>query len=385
MRSLLYLSLFVGVLCVAPSGPWDTFNLAPTTRTVFPKAVYASSKGVTNVMNLLSGGQAAMTAKSNFTLDFGKEVGGIISLHFGSIASGNLSLAYAESPFFIGANSDVSCSNDGAWTIKATPNTLYTVPSVAQRGGFRYLTVMSTDNIVLDNLSLYHTWMPHFTDLRAYEGYFFSDDSLINRIWYTGAYTVQLCTVPGQTGRVWPLPAIGWGYDGDLGTTGPVMVDAPKRDRTAWLGDLGIALHTALVSTGDILAGTNSLNSVLERQDPTTGMFNYCGPPWNIGGISDTYHVWALVGAGNIFKLTDDYAWATRQWPYILKGMKYVQDRVDYTGLFVVTKSNDWLRPHREDTWVPTLSSIKPLSRAPPSQQHSTSPKPQSGPPRLKW
>ena len=44
--------------------------------------------------------------------------------------------------------------------------------------------------------------MPHYADdqLRDYTGYFHCDDELLNRIWYAGAYTNQLCTIDPSRG-----------------------------------------------------------------------------------------------------------------------------------------------------------------------------------------
>lgn len=60
----------------APSGPWDTFNLAPATRVVRPTSVKKSHGSIKNGNALLtSSGQAIFSANESWlTLDFGKEV-----------------------------------------------------------------------------------------------------------------------------------------------------------------------------------------------------------------------------------------------------------------------------------------------------------------------
>ena len=103
-------------------------------------------------------------------------------------------------------------------------------------------------------------------DLKAYPNDFYSDDALINRIWYAGAYTVQTNIIANDTGRVWnPAPAIGWNNGavvGELGST--VLVDGAKRDRTVWPGDLGISVPTDFVSLGDMVT-MEELGDRLER------------------------------------------------------------------------------------------------------------------------
>ena len=82
----------------------------------------------------------------------------------------------------------------------------YTTPSAELRGGFRYLTIgLATSGSVeltAVSLQLRSTAAPALTDLRAYKGSFVSSDDTLNRIWYAGAYTVQLDTIDPSQGRV---------------------------------------------------------------------------------------------------------------------------------------------------------------------------------------
>ena len=58
-------------------------------------------------------------------------------------------------------------------------------------------------------MTLYFTPAPTLSDLRAYRGSFRSNDDLINRVWYAGAYTVQMDTIDPLQGRVWPAALFG--------------------------------------------------------------------------------------------------------------------------------------------------------------------------------
>lgn len=62
------------------------------------------------------------------------------------------------------------------------------------RGGFRYLSLVNngTGDVELAGLSVYFTAAPT-QDLQAYKGFFHSNDELLNRIWYAGAYTNRKC------------------------------------------------------------------------------------------------------------------------------------------------------------------------------------------------
>jgi hypothetical protein len=64
------------VLASAPSGPWDAFNLAPSSRTVYAANIHGTDGNVSNANNLLfqSGAVVLSGDGSYVTLDFGKEV-----------------------------------------------------------------------------------------------------------------------------------------------------------------------------------------------------------------------------------------------------------------------------------------------------------------------
>ena len=55
---------------------------------------------------------------------------------------------------------------------------LWTAPGYRLRGGFRYLTVVSTssDPVTISNVSCALSFMPHWEDLRDYTGYFYASD-----------------------------------------------------------------------------------------------------------------------------------------------------------------------------------------------------------------
>jgi hypothetical protein len=62
---------------VAPAGPWDAFNYAPSSRTVYPKTIYSVSGHVQNAHNLVANLNKTATLNGNgsyVVLDFSKEV-----------------------------------------------------------------------------------------------------------------------------------------------------------------------------------------------------------------------------------------------------------------------------------------------------------------------
>lgn len=126
-------------------------------------------------------------------------------------------------------------------------------------------------------------------NLRAYQGYFYSSDETLNKIWYSGAYTLQTNNVPPNTGRQIPALTSGWANNGTLGPGDTIIVDGAKRDRAVWPGDMGVAVPSTFVSVGDLTSVKNSLQVMYNYQNPTTGAFPEAGPPLLQLG-SDTYH-----------------------------------------------------------------------------------------------
>jgi hypothetical protein len=86
-----------------------------------------------------------------------------------------------------------------------------------QRGGFRFLTIVSNsaDPLTISNITLAITFMPHWDDLRAYPGYFFTSDPVfhdpdfLTKLWYAGAYTVQTNSIDSHQARQQPCPSTG--------------------------------------------------------------------------------------------------------------------------------------------------------------------------------
>ena len=111
----------------------------------------------------------------------------------------------------------------------------YRVPPELLRGGFRYLTVglETSGSAELTGVTVYFTPAPTLSDLRAYRGPFRSNDDLLNRAWYAGAYTVQMDTTDPLQGKAWPPAPLNWLNNGVTGSGTTILVDGAKRDRWA--------------------------------------------------------------------------------------------------------------------------------------------------------
>ena len=334
----------------AAANPCAADNLSPTSHTVAPTSVYATAGTVGSPANLLSGQPTRLTGSgSSVTLDFGKEVGGIVTLGFaGSSGAGqSVGLAFTESSLNVGDGSDASSGGsqpDGAIYASVSGAGSYTMPSDKLRGGFRYLTLFlnSSGWVDIDGVSLDFTAAPNSPDPAAYPDYFCSNDSLLNQIWYAGAYTVQLDSISPTQGRVWPSPSSGWENNGVVGTGTEVLVDGAKRDRSVWPGDMGVSSPTAYVSTDDMTAVRNSLTTMYQNQK-STGELPYGGPEFDFYS-SDTYHMWTLIGTYDYYLFTGDKSWLDGIWSQYQLGVNFITAKIDGNGLLNVTGDSDWAR-----------------------------------------
>ncbi|THH10640.1 hypothetical protein EW146_g8311 [Bondarzewia mesenterica] len=357
------LALSTVVRSSAPHGPWDEFNFAPTSRTVYPAVVRYVEGSVQAANNLVANqGSATLAVNGSWVaLDFGKEVGGLISLNFEDVSStSSIALSFTESPSFISpltsddsTNSSPNMSYDGVLHVPSPlPSGYWVQPAARLRGGFRFLTIVlnSNDPVTISNVSCSLSFMPHFDNLRKYSGYFyamdpaFRDQNFLTKIWYSGAYTVQTNTVPLHTGRQVPVvKSPGWQNNATLGVAGPIIVDGAKRDRAVWPGDMGVSVPTQFVSTNDLLPTKNALSTMFVAQNPTTGALPESGPPLSQQG-SDTYHAWTLIGLHNYFLYSGDVDWLQTVWVNYTKAVAFLENKVDNSGLMNVTGLRDWGR-----------------------------------------
>jgi len=291
-------------------GPWDTNIYSPASRSVPPKFILSLATG-----KFISGfpGNAKLSGNgSQLVFDFGIEVGGLVHLEYSTTGPGALGLAFTEAKNWIGEWSDSSNGKfqgpDGAVyaAFSKSGTETYRMPDISLRGGFRYLTIflVTNETVSVDikdvkvEIGFEPTWcklaagavksvqfymsrilslqMNHFArritnfgfiaNLRAYQGYFHSSDELLNKIWYSGAYTLQTNNVPPKTGRQVPFLKTGWANNGTLGPGDTIIVDGAKRDRAVWPGDMGVAVPSTFVSIGDLSAVKNALQVMYDYQ-----------------------------------------------------------------------------------------------------------------------
>ncbi|KAG9571725.1 bacterial alpha-L-rhamnosidase domain-containing protein, partial [Aureobasidium melanogenum] len=346
---------------------YDEYILAPKSRTLHPVAVYQDKVNgtITGASSLASDstGSAIFKGISAVTYDFGVNIGGLVSLTIGNKTDTNQSIAitYSESSQWI---SGIACDatqdsgmDEALWFYPSGPGVV-SVDRQHERGGFRYLSLIhnTTGDIEITQVTVEFTPSPTTEDLRNYTGFFHSDDDLLNRIWYAGAYTIQMVaidpahgdalihsdqinsSVPGDTVAPWS-----WYANTTIANSSVVLVDGAKRDRLIWPGDMHVITPSLFVSTSDDAAITNSIDNLFSLQN-TSGKLPYAGYPFKQDTYSATYHLYNLIGVSDYYKFTDDLEYVRNKWNAWKLGLNFSLGFIDETGLMNVTSPDDWLR-----------------------------------------
>ncbi|KAH8822741.1 bacterial alpha-L-rhamnosidase domain-containing protein [Flagelloscypha sp. PMI_526] len=345
--------------------PWTQYIYAPDSRTPTPISI----KQTTGAVHVHNKASATLQANGQITFDFGREVSGHITFSIISpMPNAPISLAFTESPQFIGAWSDDTGASpfsdwDRALSVVLPSNATsptspyqYTTPPERYRGGFRYLTVTANATLVgsvkVSGVTCLLGYQPGVQNpQKAYRGYFYTpDDKVLVRTWYAGAYTVQTNISPANTGRFLPQVRPGWAYNASLGLDGPMLLDGAKRDRAVWPGDLGISAPSSYLAFGPKYgyeSVVNALETLFYFQNATTGMFPFAGPDTNSfknGAKSDTYHSWSLIAIADYSLYSGDEAFISRHWPNITRAVDYIVSTITPDGLQNQAWTNDWAR-----------------------------------------
>ena len=396
----LFTWIIASSLCVSPQR-YAEYILTPSSRTIYPASVYNVNGTVISAAGLTkAGGATTFAGSSAVTYDFGKNVAGIVSFDFNTSAGAQteyIGISFTESSLWInseGCDATADAGIDQALWYLVSGKGHRQASKEHQRGGFRYLNVYhnTSGDVTVTNLSIHFTAVPQKaeTDLQAYTGYFHTDDEQLNRIWYAGAYTNDLCTIDPTAGDALiylgkvnssskvnaPLP---WYFNYTISNGTSVLVDGAKRDRLVWpgmcsffledcpsfhavfilvsqaraavnergtAGDMAIAVPSIFVSTNDLGTVKNSLDSLLRLQNSSTGALPYAGAPFGqlLPIFSFTYHLYSLIGIYDYYLYAGDHAYLVKNWSRFKLGLKYSTSFIDSSGMANVTTSADWLR-----------------------------------------
>ena len=186
VRSILKASLALPALAAASQ--YEEYILAPSSRTIHPVAVYGNVNGTVSGASSIAGsvpGSALFQgAGSAVTYDFGKNIGGLVSLTLGNGTDPDqyVGVTFSESSLWV---SGVGCDatedsgiDEPLWFQPSGPG-VYSADRQHERGGFRYLSIIhnTTGNVEVNQISIEFTPMPHYAEdeLRNYTGFFHCD------------------------------------------------------------------------------------------------------------------------------------------------------------------------------------------------------------------
>lgn len=311
---------------------------------VFPKRI-VSSQGVDNAQSLLQQKTlqiglnepdiALMGDDSYIILDYGKEVsGGVRILTFSARNAKKIRLRFGESVSETCAECNVEgfkkATNDHSLRDFTVELQNYSDMTFGQTG-FRFLRIDSLDKG--GRLDIKSVVAAVDTDTRAQLGSFVCNDSLVNEIFDTAAYTLRLCI---QNGYIW---------------------DGIKRDRLVWIGDLYPEMRAAHCLFGDIPETENCLQFAMEQ----TPMPNYVQ---NI----PAYSLWWIIVLADEYKISGDKARFERFLPYAEQVAAHFcakvqpNGRVDYGFNFIDWPSN-FVEGDDEDKHQDCLSGMGYLTK----------------------
>ncbi|MEE4544821.1 alpha-L-rhamnosidase C-terminal domain-containing protein [Streptomyces sp. V4-01] len=258
-----------------PAAPdWQSQVEAPSAATVCPAAVTSTAGAVTGAQNLLCGASGATTLTmaaggptASVVLDYGRIVGGLPYFDVqAESGSPTLQAGYSQSLPYLTPTGDAAAPwaegdpvRHDAYTVSAPG----TVAARHEQGGERFeqITLTSPGTLTLSAAGLHY--IADRTGADGYQGYFASSSDQLNRLWYAGAYTDQLDSVPSGS-----LP-------GDWAITGGVL-DASGgsagllRQGTAW-SDYTTTFDTRIVSdqAGWVVRGQDASNGYVFILDAT--------------------------------------------------------------------------------------------------------------------
>ncbi len=344
---------------VVESPAWRAYDEAPSVSVVRPVRVLAVTGPVTNPRGLVGGGgvttltDAPGAPAPSLVLDYGQEVAGLATFDVAATSGARFTATYSEALDNLGSDGAASIAVFKSGTVDRTdtfaPSGSGAVTAPVIQGGERYerVTLTTPGSVTLRSAGI------RFTALRQtpalMRGHFLSSDHLLNRIWYAGAYTLNLnqmtpgtVVTPGQVDRA------------------HLILDGAKRDRAVWSGDHLISDLTdfyvsdpAYAADSDALlldhpfASAGNLQAVRGAMSQPGPLAGVCGPvqtdvtcfTW-----SASYSIALMPAVYDLYLYTGDLDFVRAHWPAVTRQMAWDARLVDRNGLIAVKQadSSSW-------------------------------------------
>ena len=345
---------------VRESPAWKRYVIDPG-KFVYPKAVFVVGNQPQNAHNtsaLKGPGHGAMTLNAGpvngsgvgspaLLLDLGVNVGGYVEVGVTSSDGAPIRLGYSESldrltpqgdtggpQFSFGASDDPDSRTD---VFRTTGPVQFRSPGI--RGAQRYIALQldSPGTATIDYVRV-ETEHLH-PGPSGYGGYFLSNDRLLNRAWYSSAYTFAMDS----------FRDLRPGYS----FSRTVVTDGAKRDRAIWAGDMNmenLVGNYSLRQAPAILRGSLQAFSCLQYADgqvaPVTQIATQCpnNPPPPVSDATQfpastqpaapdlrlpQYTAAWVIALRDYLLLTGDRRFARRMMPVVRRGLDYFLARLD--------------------------------------------------------
>lgn len=261
-------------------------------------------------------------------LDLKKKVVGYLFMQFGQCGRGKIRVEYG--PFlhamFYSKTFDV-CSNRLIFDEEIT--------------ALRYIRLIFEDCEGLIQLQKFGIRSSSY-DYRE-GGVFKSDNILLNKIWSTGAYTLQLCTqketesISLERRATFPQEFLDAIKNWKCIDSEYVIFDGPRRDREAWIGDIRTEALIAYAAFSDYAPVRASLQLFADLQDKAGLIPGSAASRQNF----IEYNLWWVITIYEYYEHTADMAFLDRMYPYISKLYDYLQFSMDEN--YFIENDSSWL------------------------------------------
>ncbi len=261
------------------------------------------------------------TAKPGFpvTLIWRHEVAGNLQLTFGDVLPGTvIQVAFSETAEYlgIGRTSDWSHTYTTDEDEPAKGGTWVDSPgcqiaSICDDGyrAFRFVRVfVLSGSAVITSARVLES-----PALRTPRGWFLSSSDLLNRIWYSSAYTAQLMVLPNDPALLDPR---GCAMPGPL--TMAVVVDGAKRDRCPWLGDQTVTDLTLFLVGDDYGSAIENTLSVFANAQLPNGYLP-ASPSQAFSAQLFDYPADFVIAVDNLLLYRGELKLVNTYWPVIVK------------------------------------------------------------------